>query len=129
MVTVDVELLVTYLAVAALAYFIADMVPRVDALERSYRKFLALTAVGIAELVVLGLLLTVLAASTDAGSIEIILALAVTAFVLLTVALLGDVADDWLRLFADPEYNTWVELSMVVALIVLLFVALWATGP
>ncbi len=129
MVTLDVELALAYLAVAALAYFLADLVPRVDALERSYRKFLALSGLGIAELVVLGLLLTVLAESGDAGSVELVIAVAVTAFVLFTVTLLGDVADDWLRLFADPEYNTWVELSMIVALIVLLFVAFWATTP
>lgn len=129
MVTVDVDLVLALLTVAALAYFLADLTPRVDSMERSYRKFLALSALGIGELVVLGLLLTVLADSVDAGSIEIILALAVLAFALFTVTLLGDVADDWLRLFADPEYNTWVELSMVVALIVLLFVALWATAP
>lgn len=129
MVTLDVELALAYLAVAALAYFLADLVPRVDALERSYRKFLALTGLGIAELVVLGLLLTVLAESGDAGSVELVVAVAVTAFVLFTVTLLGDVADDWLRLFADPEYNTWVELSMIVALIVVLFVAFWATTP
>ncbi|MFP4591222.1 MAG: hypothetical protein ACLFMX_03790 [Halobacteriales archaeon] len=126
---VAVDFALTLLAVAALAYFLADLVPRVDEMTRSYRKFLALSALGTAEVVLLGLLLTILAASTDAGSIEIILALAVTTFVLFTVTLLGDIADDWLRLFADPEYNTWVEVSMVVALVVLLFVAFWATSP
>lgn len=126
---IAVDFAVTLLAVAAVAYFLADLVPRVDAMERSYRKFLALSALGIATLVLLGLLLTVLAESGDVGPVEIILALAVTTFVLFTVTLLGDVADDWLRLFADPEYNTWVEVSMVVALVVLLFVAFWATAP
>ena len=129
MVSADDSLVLSLLAVAALAYFLASLVPRVDAMERSYRKFVSLTTLGISYLVLLALILTiVLTETTEGAPISAALAIAVAAFVLFGLSLLYDVADDWLRLFTDPEYNTWVEASLVLAVVVFL-AALFLLGP
>lgn len=128
MVDADTSLVLTLLTVAALTYFVADLVPRVDAMARSYRKFVSLTTLGIAYLVLLVLCLTIVAEMGTTDPIGSVLAIAVGAYVLFGLSLLYDVFDDWIRLFADPEYNTWVEVSMVLAVVVLL-VALFLIGP
>ncbi len=121
MIEVDSGLVLSLITVAALAYFMASQMPRVDRMERSYRKFLALTTLGISYIILWTLLLTILAESGTDSSVALALGIAVAAYVLFTLTLLWDVADDWLRLFADPEYNTWVEVSMVLAVGVLLY--------
>ncbi|WP_254767207.1 hypothetical protein [Salinilacihabitans rarus] len=120
MVDADTSLVLSLLAVAALAYFLASLVPRVDAMERSYRKFVALTTLGISYLVLLAVLLTILGETSGGDPIGAALAIAVAAFALFGLSLLYDVFDDWVRLFADPEYNTWVEASLVFAVLVFL---------
>ena len=77
------------LTVVAIAYALLSSVPRVDQKPDGYRKFVALSTLGIA-------------------------------YLLFGVTLLYDVFDDWLRLFVDPDYNTLVEASLVVALLVVL---------
>lgn len=128
MVDVDTPLALSLLLVAALAYFLAALVPRVDEMPRSYRKFVALTTLGIAYLVLLAVVLTLLAETPGGESLGAVLAIAVAAFVLFGLSLLYDVADDWIRLFADPEYNTWVEASLVLAVVIFLAV-LFLLGP
>ncbi|WP_290815036.1 hypothetical protein [Halovivax sp.] len=128
MVEADSAVLLSLLTVAALAYFIANLVPRVDAMERSYRKFLSLTTLGIAYLLLLPLLAFVLNDMGGVYGVGQVLAIAVAAHVLFGLTLLYDVFDDWLRLFADPEYNTWVEASLVVA-VVLLLAAMFLLAP
>ena len=125
---VDASLSLALLTVAALAYFLSALVPRVDAMERSYRKFVSLTTLGIAYLVLLTVLLTIVVEAPDGEPVGAVLAIAVAGFVLFGLSLLYDVFDDWLRMFADPEYNTWVEASMVLAVLVFL-VVLFLLGP
>lgn len=125
MLEVDLTLVVSLLTVAALAYFLASLVPRVDAMDRGYRKFLSLTTLGISYVILLGLLLTILVESIEGDSVGLVLSLAVGAFVLFSLTFLWDVFDDWLRLFGDPEFNTLVEASMVLAVLIILLVFLW----
>ena len=124
----DSSLVLVLLAVIALAYGFTALVPRVDALDRSYRKFTALTAIGVGMVVVLAFL-PVLAGDLVQTTAETVLALATFAFVVLAATFLVDVADDWLRLFGDPDYNTLVEASIVVAVLAVLVVFLLATSP
>ncbi|WP_254861862.1 hypothetical protein [Halovivax gelatinilyticus] len=122
MIETEPSLVLSLLTIAAVAYFVADLVPRVDALDRSYRKFLALTTLGVTYLLLLPVMLTILT-EVDAGEpIGQVLAIAVAAHVLFGLTLLYDVFDDWIRMFADPEYKTWVEASLVLAVVVLLAV-------
>lgn len=112
---------VALLAVAGLLYLLVTLVPRLDEQEASYRKFVGLTALGIGYLVGILLLLATLSQGTaDAG--ETVLGIVVASVAILGLALLGDVFDDWVRLFADPEFNTLVEASLVVAVLVVLAV-------
>lgn len=122
MLEVDIALVLSLLTVAAIAYFMLNFIPLIDDMGRSYRKFVALTTLGIGYLILLTLLLTIIAESTEGQPVTLILGLAVAAYLLLGLTLLGDVFDDWIRLFADPEFNTWVELSMILAVIILLFI-------
>lgn len=128
MVDVDSSVTLTLLVVTVLAYALAALVPRVDAMERSYRKFVSLTTLGLSYLVLLVLLLTVVVEVPASDPIGSVLAMAVAAFVLFGLSLLYDVFDDWIRLFGDPEYNTWVEASLVLAVVVFLF-AIFLIGP
>jgi len=113
------------LTVAVLVYGIISLVPRVDnRIPDGYRKFVALTTLGISYLVVLAFLVFSIETVTNVEQMEQVLWLAVLAFSLFGLTLLYEVFDDWLRLFADPEYNTWVEASLVVAAVVLLVVFL-----
>ncbi|MFW6153175.1 MAG: hypothetical protein ACOC42_02325 [Halobacteriota archaeon] len=125
MLDVDDSLVLALLTVAAVAYFLVRLVPRVDVMERSYRKFIALTTLGISYLILLTLLLTIVAESSANEPVGLILGLSIAAFLLFGLTLLGEVFDDWLRLFADPEFNTWVELSMVLAVFILLLIVFW----
>ncbi len=122
MLEVDITLVLSLLTVAFIGYTLISSVPRVDTMERSYRKFIALTTLGISYLILWTLLLTIIAESTEGEPVTLIMGLAVAAYLLLGLALLGDIFDDWLRLFADPEFNTLVELSMILAVIILLFI-------
>lgn len=119
MVEVETPIVLSLLTVAALAYFLVTLVPRVDEMEASYQKFAALTTLGITYLTLLPLLLSI---SLDAPISEIatVLSIAVAAYTLFGLTLLYDVFDDWIRLFANPEYNTLVEMSMVLGVLVLL---------
>lgn len=122
MLTSETPFTLILLTVALLAYFVVSLVPRVDRMEDGYRKFVALTTLGIAYLVVISLLLFVVEDLAEAGSVETTLSIAVFAFLLLGLTFLYDVFDDWLRLFVDPEFHTWVQLSMALAVVVLLVV-------
>ncbi|MFP8955964.1 hypothetical protein ACLI4Y_04490 [Natrialbaceae archaeon A-CW3] len=124
----DTALLLALLTVSALAYGLATLVPRVDAMERSYRKFVSLTTLGLSYLILLVAVLTILTETPESEPVGAILAIAVVAFVLFGLSLLYDVADDWLRLFGDPEYNTWVEASLALAVLVFL-VAVFIVAP
>ena len=117
----DAPLVLTLLTVAALQYFMVSLVPRVDEQDASYRKFGALTALGIGYLVSLVLLLAIVSDGTGDPAATV-LAVAVSAFALFGLTLLGQVYDDWVRLFFDPEFNTWVEAAMVLAVLVVLVV-------
>lgn len=119
MVEVETSIVLALLTVAALAYFLVALVPRVDEMEASYQKFGALTTLGITYLTLLPLLLSI-AADSAASELGTVLSIAVAAYTLFGLTLLYDVFDDWIRLFADPEYNTLVEMSMVLAVLVLL---------
>lgn len=119
MVEVETPIVLALLTVAALAYFLVALVPRVDEMEASYQKFGALTTLGITYLTLLPLLLSI-AADSAASELGTVLSIAVAAYTLFGLTLLYDVFDDWIRLFADPEYNTLVEMSMVLAVLVLL---------
>lgn len=125
MLEVDVPLVLALLTVAAIAYFLASLVPRVDEMERSYRKFVSVTTLGLSYLILLTLLLTIVSESAEGEPVGLILGLATATFLLFGLTLLGDVFDDWIRLFADPEFNTWVELSMVLAVFILLLIVFW----
>lgn len=124
---VEIATVLSILTIVLLAYVHVALVPRVNEMVGGYRQFLALSALGIGYLVIMTATLTVLSSLHGVGSIESVLALATAAYLILGATILADVADDWLRLFADPDYNTWVELSMVVAVIVLLVIVLWTT--
>lgn len=128
LVETDQSLILSLLTIAAIAYFVADLVPRVDALERSHRKFFALTALGITYLLLLPVMMTILTEGTGSDPVGGVLAIAVAAHVLFGLTLLYDVFDDWLRIFADPEYRTWVQASIVVAIVVFL-AALFIISP
>ncbi len=128
MLEIDSSLVLALLTIAAVAYFVADLVPRVDALERSYRKFLALTTLGITYLLLVPVMLTILTGVGTDQPVGQVLAIAVAAHVLFGLTLLYDVFDDWLRIFSDPEYKTWVEVSLVIAVVVLL-VVLFTLSP
>lgn len=110
------------LTVTVLAYAMVSFVPRVDEKPDGYRKFVALTTLGIAYLVLLSLLLFIADEFSAVEPVERVLWIAVFAYLLFGLTMLYDVADDWLRLFADPEYNTFVEASLVVAVVVLLVI-------
>ncbi len=126
MVETDTATILALMSVAIIAYFIVTSVPRVDAMSRSYRKFTALTTLGITYIILIGLFMAILI-SIDGQMIEaIILALGVATFLLFGLSLLYDVADDWLRLFADPEFNTLVEISLVLAVVVFLVISFLA---
>ncbi|MCU4741885.1 hypothetical protein OB955_20950 [Halobacteria archaeon AArc-m2/3/4] len=128
MVDVDNSVVLTLFVVTVLAYGLASLVPRVDAMERSYRKFVSLTTLGLSYLVLLVLLLTIVVEIPESDPIGSVLAMAVAAFVLFGLSLLYDVFDDWIRMFGDPEYNTWVEASLVLAVLVFL-VSIFLVGP
>ena len=128
MTEIDPAYAVSLLTIAAVAYFLADLVPRVDALHRSYRKFVSLTTLGISYLILLVAYLTVLTETGGGDAIGLVLGIAVGAYVLFGLSLLYDVFDDWLRLFGDPEYNTWVEASLVLAVLVFI-AALFVISP
>ena len=119
MVEAETPIVLSLLSVAALAYFLVSLVPRVDEMEASYQKFGALTTLGIGYLTLLPLLLSI-AVDGPTGDIGAVLSIAVAAFTLFGLTLVYDVFDDWIRLFADPEFNTLVEMSMVLAVLVLL---------
>ena len=110
------------LTVVAVAYALLSAVPRVDRKPDGYRKFVALSTLGIAYLVLIAMLAFVGDNLPDVEPVEQVLWLAVFAYLLFGVALLYDVFDDWLRLFVDPDYNTLVEASLVVAVLVVLAV-------
>ncbi|MFP9191773.1 hypothetical protein [Natronosalvus vescus] len=124
----DTSLLLALLTVTALAYGLAALVPRVDAMERSYRKFVSLTTLGLSYLILLVAVLTILTETPESEPVGAILSIAVVAFALFGLSLLYDVADDWLRLFGDPEYNTWVEASLALAVLVFLL-AIFIVAP
>lgn len=126
MVDTDASMILALASTALLAYFLISLVPRVDKMNHSYRKFSALTALGISYLVLGGLFMAILMELEGTMVVGVILALGVAGFLLFGVTLLYDVADDWLRLFADPEYNTWVEISMVIGLVVILAISFFA---
>ncbi|WP_255169647.1 hypothetical protein [Natrononativus amylolyticus] len=128
MVDVDTSLVLALLTVATIAYFLTSLVPRVDAMRRSYRKFVSLTTLGIAYLVLLTVLLTIVVEVPQEEPVGAVLAIAVAAFVLFGLSLLYDVFDDWLRMLGDPAYNTWVEASLVLAVLVFL-VVIFLLGP
>jgi len=107
------------LATAALLFFVVALIPRVDEMRDSYRKFAALSGLGIAYLVGLVLLGAVLAEGSS-GAVETILAVGVGSFAVLGLALLGDVLDDWARLWAEPEFHTLTQAALVVAVVVVL---------
>lgn len=121
--------LLALVAIAIIAYFLVTLVPRVDAMSRSYRKFAALTTLGISYLVLLLLFMTVLVTIDGEFTTAVVLAIGVAGFLLFGLTLLYDVADDWLRLFADPEYNTWVEASMVLGVVLILVISFLAIEP
>lgn len=108
------------LTVVALAYVMLSAVPRIDQKPDGYRKFFALSTLGIAYLVLLALLAFLGDVLSGVEPVEQVLWLAVLVYLLFGLTLLYDVFDDWLRLFVDPEYNTLVEVSLVVALVVVL---------
>ncbi|WP_436934182.1 hypothetical protein [Halovenus marina] len=110
------------ITVVLIAYFLVSLVPRTDRMVDGYRKFVALTTLGISYLVIISLLLFVVEGLAETGSVETTLSIAVFAFLLFGLTFLYDVFDDWLRLFADAEFHTWVQLSMVLAVVVLLVV-------
>lgn len=127
MVEVDVQFVLALLTIVVFTAVLMAAVPRVDEMATGYRQFVALTALGIGYLVVAAALLTVLSGSGPMGPVETVLGLAAAAIVVIGVTVLVDVFDDWLRLFADPTYNTWVELAMVAGVVVLLLVIFWTT--
>lgn len=128
MVDIDDSMVLSLLTVTILAYGLASLVPRVDAMERSYRKFVSLTTLGLTALVLVTLLFTIVVETPESDPIGAVLALAVAAFVLFSLSLLYDVFDDWIRMFGDPEYNTWIEASLVLAVVVFLL-AIFMLGP
>lgn len=124
----DQSLVLSLLTIAAVAYFVADLVPRVDALKRSHRKFFALTALGITYLLLLPAMMTILTSEAASDPVGGVIAIAVAAHVLFGLTLLYDVFDDWLRIFGDPEYRTWVQASIVAA-VILFLAALFIISP
>lgn len=124
----DQSLVLSLLTIAAIAYFVADLVPRVDALERSHRKFLALTTLGLTYLLLLPVMMTILTEGAGADPVGGVLAIAVATHVLFGLTLLYDVFDDWVRIVGDPEFQTWVQASIVAAL-VLFLAALFILSP
>lgn len=128
MVEADQSFVLSLLTIAAIAYFVADLVPRVDALERSHRKFLALTTLGLTYLLLLPVTMTILTDGAGADPVGGVLAIAVATHVLFGLTLLYDVFDDWVRIVADPEFQTWVQASIVAAL-VLFLAALFMLSP
>ncbi len=128
MVEIDVASVLSLLTVTVLAAGLTTLVPRVDAMTRSYRKFLALTTLGLSYLVLFPLLLSIVVEIPGEDPIGAVLAIAVGSFVLFGLSLLYDVFDDWIRLFGDAEYNTWVEASLALAVVVFLFV-IFLLGP
>lgn len=126
MMETDAATILALVSTALIGYFLIALVPRVDDMIASYRKFAALTALGISYLVVGGLFMSILINLESDMTVGVVLALGVAGFLLFGVTLLYDVADDWLRLFADPEYNTWVEASLVLGLVVILAISFFA---
>lgn len=126
MVETDTDTLLALIAVIITAYGLVNLVPRVDAMSQSYRKFVALTTLGITYLVLLGMYMSILINLDGEMVIGVVFAIGVGGFLLFGLSLLYDVADDWLRLFADPEFNTWVEVSMVLAIILILVISFLA---
>lgn len=114
-----IDTVLALLATAALLFFLVALVPRVDEMADSYRKFVALTGLGIGYLVGLVLLGAVVALG-ESGPLVTILSAGVGALAVLGIALLGDVYDDWARLFADPEFHTWTEAALVLAVLIVL---------
>jgi hypothetical protein len=115
---------VLLLTVVVLAYVVISAVPRVDEKSDGYQKFYALSTLGVAYLVLLTMLLFLGDQLADVEPVEQVLWLAALSYLLFGLTMLYDVFDDWLRLFADPEYNTLVEAAMVAALVVVLVVYL-----
>ncbi|PSP27724.1 hypothetical protein BRC65_04220 [Halobacteriales archaeon QH_2_65_14] len=115
---------VLLLTVVVLAYVVISAVPRVDEKSDGYQKFYALSTLGVAYLVLLMMLLFLGDQLADVEPVEQVLWLAALSYLLFGLTMLYDVFDDWLRLFADPEYNTLVEAAMVAALVVALVVYL-----
>jgi hypothetical protein len=115
---------VLLLTVVVLAYVVISAVPRVDEKSDGYQKFYALSTLGVAYLVLLTMLLFLGDQLADVEPVEQVLWLAALSYLLFGLTMLYDVFDDWLRLFADPEYNTLVEAAMIAALVVVLVVYL-----
>lgn len=118
--SVETPFVLQLLTLLALGYGILSYVPRVDEQPDGLRKFFALTTMGISYLVLLVILLALGDGLSDQEPVEALMWLALAGYFLFGLTLLYDVFDDWLRLFGDPDYNTLVEASLVLALIVLL---------
>lgn len=125
----DAATILALLATVVVAFCLVALVPRVDGMTRSYRKFAALTTLGITYLVLLGLFMSILVGLEGEPAEVAVLAIGAAGFLLFGLTLLYDVADDWLRLFADPEFNTWVEGSLVLAVLVILVISFLAIEP
>lgn len=126
MVETDSATILALASTALIAYVLIALVPNVDEMTRSYRKFVALTSLGMAYLVLGGLFMSILIELSGEMVVGVVLALAVAGVLLLGLTLLYDVADDWLRLFADPEYNTWVEASLALAVVIVIAISFLA---
>lgn len=126
MVETDSATILALASTALIAFFLIVLVPKVDEMSRSYRKFVALTTLGLSYLVLGGLFMSILVELNGEMVVGVVLALGVAGFLLFGVSLLYDVADDWLRLFADPEYNTWVEASLALAVVIVLVISFLA---
>lgn len=129
MVDTDAATILALVSTAVVAYFLVSLVPRVDAMTRSYRKFTALTTLGLTYLVLLALFMSIVTELDGDMVVGVVLALGVAGFLLFGLTLLYDVADDWIRLLADPEFETWVEASLVLALLLLLVISFLALEP
>lgn len=129
MVETDAATMLALISTVLVAYLLIVLVPRVDEMTRSYRKFAALTTLGIAYLVLLTLFMAIITTIDGDMTEAVVFSMAVAAFLLFGLTLLYDVADDWLRMFADPEFNTWVELSMVLAVLLVLVISFIAIEP
>lgn len=114
-----IDTVLALLANAAVLFFLVALVPRVDDMEDSYRKFVALSGLGIGYLVGLLLLGAVISEGTT-GPVATIMAVGVGSLAVLGLALLGDVLDDWGRLWAEPQFHTLTQAALVLAVLIAL---------